>query len=372
MGIKNLTKFLTEKYPEVFDRGVKLTEYASRRIAIDTAIFMCKFKASNSETWLSAFLSLVIWMRREKVDPVFVLDTGMPPEKAAEKLKRAETRKKQEQRLAQLEAAVDAFISGEAAPRGFEGLSTEHIELLKETYAKEAKRGGHNGSARRRLLLLPPAPTSDRSVFDIRLVQDKLARMKKHIFTIKPGDYDLLKKMLDVLHVQWVSAPGEAEKECARMVLHGEAAAVLSEDSDCLAYRAPVFLCKPDFGQKTVRRVNFTKLLDALEMSDKEFVDFCIMCGTDYNPNIKGIGACKSFNLIKKWKSIEHIPKLNTSVLNHESSRRLFCISASAAAKPPLSKHGQICEKELAEFLFKHNILTPVSVILEHLKIELK
>jgi hypothetical protein len=152
MGIKNLTKFLTEKYPEVFDRGVKLSEYASQKIAIDTAIFMCKFKASNSDTWLQAFLSLVLWMRRENAHPVFILDTGMPPEKAAEKLKRAEARKKQETRIETLDAAVNAFTIA----HGFEGMSAEHVELLKETYAKEEKRGGHNVSSRRRLLLLTP------------------------------------------------------------------------------------------------------------------------------------------------------------------------------------------------------------------------
>ena len=363
MGIKNLTKFLTEKYPEVFDRGVKLSEYASQKIAIDTAIFMCKFKASNSDTWLQAFLSLVLWMRRENAHPVFILDTGMPPEKAAEKLKRAEARKKQETRIETLDAAVNAFTIA----HGFEGMSAEHVELLKETYVKEEKRGGHNVSSRRRLLLLTPeasgpeAPVS----FDINLVENKLTRMKKHMFTIKPEDYLLLQNMLDVLKVPWVLAPGEAEKEGARMVLHGEAAAVLSEDSDCLAYKAPVFLCKPDFGGKTVRRVNFLKLLDAVEMSGQEFVDFCIMCGTDYNPNIRGIGVCKSFSLIKKWKSIEDIPKLNTTTLNHHVGRKLFHIEDKDLLAPRDLFTGTPVESELSLFFFKHNIRTPVSSVLD-------
>ena len=90
--------------------------------------------------------------------------------------------------------------------------------------------------------------------------------MRKHLFTVTPKDYDTLKKFLDVVGVQWLIAPDEAEKECSRMVHGGEAAAVLSEDSDCLAYRATTFLCKTDIRSKTVRRVSFKVLLETLDM----------------------------------------------------------------------------------------------------------
>jgi 5'-3' exonuclease len=364
MTIKNLTKFLNEKYPEVFDRGVKLSEYAAKKIAIDTAIFMCKFKASNSETWLEGFISLVTWMRRENVHPVFVMDNGAPPEKAAEKKKRAEVRKKQENRAIALEEAVGAFHQH----GGLDGLSEEHVALLKEVHQKEEKRGGHDVSARRRLLLLPVG--LNQKDFDIGLVETKLERMKKHMFTVKSSDYDLLKKLLDVLKVPWINAQGEAEKECARMVIRGEAAAVLSEDSDCLAYKAPVFLCKPDFVSKTVRRIYFSNLIDTVNMTEEEFLDFCIMCGTDYNPNVRGIGVCKSFDLIQKCKSIEKLPeKIDSSVLNYQIGRKLFSIPPEGDAMTlPSLFTGVPLETEVRAFFFKHNIRTPAEPVIQAFK----
>jgi len=357
MGIKNLTKFLADKYPEVFDRGVKLDEYAFKKIAIDTAIFMCKFKASNADSWLDSFASLVVWMRRSNAHPVFVLDDGMPPEKAAEKLKRAKARQKQQDRINALDQAVQLH----GLNNGLEGLDEDVVKLLQETFEKESKRNGPTSVGRKKALLLTPTRASE---FDIHIVKEKLDRMKKHNFSITKEDYETLKKLLDVLKVPWIMAPGEAEKECARMVRHSEAAAVLSEDSDCLAYKASTFLCKPDFYGKTVQRITFSKLLSDLNMKENEFVDFCIMCGTDYNPNIPRIGACKAFDLVQKWKSIDNLPeKLNIDVLNHNSSRRLFCIQERSGEQKSLFT-GTPIKNEVEEFFFKHNMRTDINTLM--------
>jgi 5'-3' exonuclease len=359
MGIKSLTKFLTEKYPEVFDNNVKLDEYAFKKIAVDTAIFMCKFKASNADAWLDSFASLIIWMRRSNVHPVFLLDDGMPPEKAAEKRKRAESRKKQEDRADSLSRAVDQY--GECG--GLEGLEEGSATLLRDTFDKEIKRNGPTSVGRKKALLLAPGAVT--SEFDIHIVKEKLARMQKHMFTIKPEDYENLKKLLDVLQVPWVMAPGEAEKEGARMVRHHEAAAVLSEDSDCLAYKASTFLCKPDFYAKTVKRITFSSLLETIGMTGEEFVDFCIMCGTDYNPNIRGLGVSKSFDLIQKCKSIDNLPeKVDTSVLNHIVGRRLFHIDEKSEDTKTGLFTGTPVRSEVEKFLFKHNMRTSLDTLM--------
>jgi len=64
-----------------------------------------------------------------------------------------------------------------------------------------------------------------------------------------------------------------------------------------------------------------------MELTSDEFLDFCIMCGTDYNDNIPGVGPVKAYALIKEYGSIEHIGRqtsLDISILNHIKSRELF------------------------------------------------
>ncbi len=66
------------------------------------------------------------------------------------------------------------------------------------------------------------------------------------------------------------------------------------------------------------------------ELTHEEFVDFCILCGTDFNHNIEKIGAVRAYDLIKKHKSIKNLPTvynkipLNTAVLNEEECKRIF------------------------------------------------
>ena len=127
MGIKNLTRFLTQQFPELLE-DVTLKDFAGKKIAIDTAIFMCKFKASSGKNWLDAFVSLVSWMWECGVTPIFVLDNGSPPEKAIEKKKRYEAKKKSLEKIAALEKAIETYKVDKIV-----------TPLLKEVHQKESK-----------------------------------------------------------------------------------------------------------------------------------------------------------------------------------------------------------------------------------------
>ena len=58
------------------------------------------------------------------------------------------------------------------------------------------------------------------------------------------------------------------------------------------------------------------------------FLDFCIMCGTDYNKTIPKIGFEKSFKLIKEFTNLEnienHLVELEMDILNYKRIREIF------------------------------------------------
>ena len=53
-----------------------------------------------------------------------------------------------------------------------------------------------------------------------------------------------------------------------------------------------------DLNKETCIELNIKNILDGLEIDYFQFRDLCIMCGTDYNKNIYGIGPEKAFKLI--------------------------------------------------------------------------
>jgi len=56
------------------------------------------------------------------------------------------------------------------------------------------------------------------------------------------------------------------------------------------------------------------------------FIEVCIMLGTDFNPNIKGVGLVKVWNLMKEHGSIDAIGESGVDIkcLNHKEVLLLF------------------------------------------------
>ena len=123
------------------------------------------------------------------------------------------------------------------------------------------------------------------------------------------------------------TAPWEAEKMCAKLCIDGTVDAVLSEDTDVIAYGAPVFITKIDTRADTAVIIENNNVQTALELSHPQLLDLCIMCGTDYNSNIFRVGAHTAYKKLVEFDNIEGVSentKFDVSILKHEIVRGLF------------------------------------------------
>lgn len=288
MGIKSLSKFLHDTCPEVFEH-IHISEYHFSKVAIDTSLYLCNYKALYGEKWLGAFIKLVASLRENEIHCVFIYDSGFPPEKEAEQKKRRERRAKLEQRVTKLEEAIDKYHS------------TGEVDNL--LFEFQDQRGICKNSMLR--------------------VEYAVKKLRKQLFTITQQDYQTTKRLFDILDVPYFHAPMEAETMCADLCMQGKVDAVLTEDTDVLAYGAPVFLTKLNTADGTCMRVKHVDILEKMQLTADEFLDFCIMCGTDYNKNIFRVGPSKALKLIQIHKSIDKL-EMDVSVLNHKRVRQLF------------------------------------------------
>ena len=193
---------------------------------------------------------------------------------------------------------------------------------------------------------------------DMKFVEEAVIKMRSHILEISAEDFLLTKELFKILKVPYFNAPLEAETFASDLCKRGLVDAVLSEDTDVLAYAAPVFLSKINTTQGTCIRIKYDKLLSALELKCDEFLDLCIMCGTDYNKNIFRVGPEKAYKYIQKHSTIEEIaqanPNLDVTVLNHVRGRYLFRQYETLNIKIPYCGSPEF--QKLTEFIFKHNI----------------
>lgn len=110
----------------------------------------------------------------------------------------------------------------------------------------------------------------------------------------------------------------EAEALASMLVRDGLADVVVSEDSDVLLYGAP--LLRGVMGHKGLEYIDSARVSktlfppsgeaneeEAKQSSQKQMLDFALLCGTDFNRTVPGIGSMTALKLIREYKSIHNI-----------------------------------------------------------------
>jgi len=304
MGIKNLLQFLHDKSPSVFEY-VPLDIYSDTTIAIDIMIYLYKYKHYYRGSWINGFVSLFACLLKARITPLCVFDGRAPVEKIAVRTERRERKRKTESRLCDITTIWDDFSKTadmDNVPSVLIAIYNRRVRKLKRV--------------------------SSPSLIDLTsAVTTELEYLKNTLVSVSHNDMHTLRQYLESISVKYVTANGEAEELCAQMCVQGDVKAVMSHDSDVLAYNTPDIIQDIDIHTGVCTRICIANVLNALELSYEQFLDFCIMCGTDYNKNVTRYGANRSYNMIKKYKTIEAVSsnlELDIDVLNHIRVRELF------------------------------------------------
>lgn len=299
MGIKNLHSFLRSKAHPIY-KTISLDNLQETKIAIDTSIYMCRYKSSMATKWLQGFWNLIQYLGQKKITPLFVFDSQAPPEKDLEKQQRREAKSKTVEKIIQLNKEWEKYIE-------------KNISFDKQTFQNS----------------IADFPTlsrvlSNRSFETIEDVVSYLVKIENAQTKICQEDFELLRNLFDLCGINYIIAPSEAEAACAYLNRNGTVDGVLTEDTDVLAYRTPTMYYNFNYRKNTVDVIQTSEILKELSLSAETFLDFTICCGTDYNKNMKKIGPHRAYELLRKHGRIEHIPDLDTSCLNFERVRELF------------------------------------------------
>jgi len=302
MGIKNLHQVLRKMSQDIYE-SKSLKEYAFKKVAVDASLYLYKYKAAAGDRWLSALLNLIMCLRRNDVHCFFVYDGKPPDEKLAEKERRAGARDKLRERTLNVEQAIKKYNE-----------SGEVEQILLDIIKKR-----RNSPSRIKRLL------KDSPGIDIRYLESYLERLRNQVVSLSTEDITKSQEMLTLLGVPFCTSETEAETLCSFLALAGTVDAVMTEDTDVLAYGTPNLLHKVDTNKGTCVSLKMTDILSSTSMTMETFRDMCIMCGTDYNTNIPKIGSQTAYKLMLEHKSIDALPeKYDKSFLKHERVRELF------------------------------------------------
>lgn len=139
---------------------------------------------------------------------------------------------------------------------------------------------------------------------------EEVDKQNRRLVKVTTEHVNDVKILLKHMGIPFVSAPCEAEAQCAELVKGGKVFAAGTEDMDALTFGTTVLLRHLTFSEARkmpIKEFHLNSVLEGFDLSQVQFVDLCILLGCDYVDKIKGIGPKKAIELVKKHKNIETI-----------------------------------------------------------------
>ncbi len=107
--------------------------------------------------------------------------------------------------------------------------------------------------------------------------------------------------------VPYIFSSGEADPLLANLCKEGVIQAVISEDTDMIPFGTPLVLRDFHFYSDEITVFHTNLILNHLNLTPLQMIDWCILMGNDYNNRLKGYKPLDSLELIREHGNIEKI-----------------------------------------------------------------
>ncbi len=324
MGIKNLMTIIKKHCKEDSWNNLiplitvpKPANSSFSRVAVDTSLLLYKYRhastVSKRDLHIIGFINRIVFYISSKMIPIFVFDGKPPTEKDGTIAERKNHKEKVELQIKELQDKIE-----------LETRDTERQELEKQLHA----------------------------------VQTSVVYVTK-------AHFEDIRTLLIHLGIPYFDpsengVEGEAEHICSTLQKRGIVDHVVSDDTDTFVFGATSVLRSAPKGK--VNHMFLGDILQGLQMTQQEFVDFCIISGCDYCGTVPKIGCAGAYSAIKKNKTIEEWLKVLPAstketeacvsfVERYKKARQIFTNDYQDIPPDISATLGNFQETELTSFL---------------------
>ncbi|MGA1848989.1 MAG: flap endonuclease-1 [Thermoplasmatota archaeon] len=145
------------------------------------------------------------------------------------------------------------------------------------------------------------------------------------------------KRLLGLMGVPCIQAPGEGEAQASHMARSGIFYGASSQDFDSLLFGCPRLIRnlaltgrrklpgKRAWVNVEPEMIELQATLENLGITREQLVDMAILVGTDFNEGVRGIGPKRSLAMIREFKSLEVLAReKRIPLLEWEEIREIF------------------------------------------------
>jgi len=315
MTVKGLLKFLRDLDPAIV-QTLKLSEMKGYRICVDVAVLTYAAKSifitrdcqkkdlifqdvdyvGADQFLLTEILRDFSGILNAGCCPVAVFDGPAPDLKTATKKDRSAKSEKRRYRIAELRRIGKALLD-----------PVNPFVMTQEDY-----------------IFLNSFKKGKLQIKTLEDLRKRLLTEIKGLIVVTSQDYARMKILFSAMGIACVTAISEAEQTCAQMARHKHVMAAYTTDSDCLIYGCPIMISKMIFSTNsmvatapTVKCYQFVNCLKITGLTHVQWIQFCIMNGTDFNPNIPGYGPTTNHKLLLQFGSIFGIMAARDNLKRH-------------------------------------------------------
>lgn len=127
-------------------------------------------------------------------------------------------------------------------------------------------------------------------------------KLMKHNYGINNDQIDEIIQIFDLMGIPSLRADGEADQELAASTYCITSGAA-TEDWDILLYGG-IHMFRNFSSRKTIEKISLNNVLHHLDLTHEQFIELCILLGTDYNSGIKGMSPEQIYQMYKNYKNI--------------------------------------------------------------------
>jgi flap endonuclease-1 len=151
-----------------------------------------------------------------------------------------------------------------------------------------------------------------------------VARLESRTQRLTDTILETTRELLGILDVPVVDAPAEGEAQAAHMARQGRVDYVGSEDYDALLYGAPHTL-RQLTSSGPPELMDFEATLAAHDITWEQLVDIAILCGTDFNEGVDGVGPKTGRSLVGEHGDLYAVMEAEGFTIEHaDRIRNLF------------------------------------------------
>lgn len=162
---------------------------------------------------------------------------------------------------------------------------------------------------------------------------EEMRRYRSQAQSLTAAVHESTRGMLERLGIPFIEAGGSGEAYAARLVAEGYADAVLTDDYDSLLFGAPLTL-RQYSGDGPAEAMRLQPTLDRHGIDREDLIDIAILCGTDFNDGVSGIGPKRGVKKISNGMTVEGVLREREAEINGLDELRSLFLNPDLNALP--------------------------------------